>query len=204
MVCFICSFSKFGRFVLFRAVFARLGLGRVFFTFCFGPFHFGSLCSGAEPAVFRSVRTGSPQPPVVAEIFCSKLDVADVGSPQPPPGGGLLLYVAGPSARLRARFSAMPLLLGCGLALRLESTSKRSAGYSRPPPGGGLLLYVADPSARLRARFSAMPLLFGRGLALRLESTSKRSAGRSLPAAEARSSLPNLLALRRLRPNSNS
>ena len=141
MVCFICSFSKFGRFVLFRAVFARLGLGRVFFTFCFGPFHFGSLCSGAEPAVFRSVRTGSPQPPVVAEIFCSKLDVADVGSPQPPPGGGLLLYVAGPSARLRARFSAMPLLLGCGLALRLESTSKRSVGRSFAP---------RRPAARVR------------------------------------------------------
>ena len=28
---------------------------------------------------------GSPQPPIFAEIFCSKLDCAAVGNPQPPP-----------------------------------------------------------------------------------------------------------------------
>ena len=60
-------------------------------------------------ALFRFVRTASPQPPIFAEIFCSKLDCAAVGSPQPPPGGGL-------HARA-ARKQARP--LGCGL-LRLR------------------------------------------------------------------------------------
>ena len=44
----------------------------------------------------------APQLPAIAGMFCSKFDCEAIGSPQPPPGGGLLLSVAGPSARLRA------------------------------------------------------------------------------------------------------
>ena len=48
---------------------------------------------------------GSPQPPIFAEIFCSKLDCAAVGSPQQPPRRRAAISrssKAGPSARLRA------------------------------------------------------------------------------------------------------
>ena len=204
MVCFICSFSKFGRFVLFRAVFARLGLGRVFFYVLFWTVPF-------RVALFRGRAGGVSvrQDRQSAAAGCCR-DILQQArrrrrrQPAAAPGRR-----AAPLRRRPVR-SAAGSLLGDAVAVRLGLSfateinfGRGRAGYSRPP-GGGLLLYVADPSARLRARFSAMPLLFGRGLALRLESTSKRSAGRSLPAAEARSSLPNLLALSRLRPNSNS
>ncbi len=70
--------------------------------------------------------TGSPQPPTGAEAACCKLDVTDVGSTQPPPGGGLH-----PRA---ARKQAPP--LGCGPLLRLESISLEVGGPQPPPRGG--------------------------------------------------------------------
>ena len=66
--------------------------------------------------LFRSVRTGNPQ------FF-------------PPPGGGLLLSVASPSARLRA------------CLLRLESTSVE-VGSPQPPRAEGCISRPAGPLVR--------------------------------------------------------
>ena len=49
-----------------------------------------------------SVSDGGSQPLVGVEAFCCELDCEAIGSPQPLPGGGLLLCVAGSSARLWA------------------------------------------------------------------------------------------------------
>ena len=62
----------------------------------------------ARPLARSILLATSPQPPIFAEIFCSNLDCAAVGSPQPPPGGGLLPRAAQKHARP----------LGCGLVLR--------------------------------------------------------------------------------------
>ena len=56
----------------------------------------------------RPQRWTSPQPPIFTEVVCSNLDCAAVGSPQPPPGGGLQSRAA--------RKQARP--LGCRLVLR--------------------------------------------------------------------------------------
>ena len=53
----------------------------------------------------------------VVKVIAGKLGRAATGSPQPPPGGGLLLNVASPSARLRA-------------CLGLESVRQDRAGRS--------------------------------------------------------------------------
>ncbi len=72
-------------------------------------------------------------PTVVAGVFCSKLDRFAIGSPQPPPGGGLQ-SVSRRSASRRSARAARP--LGCGLvACRIDA-----AGISGPPPGGGPLI----------------------------------------------------------------
>ncbi len=65
-------------------------------------------------------------------------------SPQPPPGEGLRLYVASPSARLRDGFAA-----GIG-----------PSGPSGPQPGSGgpLLLHVASVLRRLRPDFVILNL----------------------------------------------
>ena len=111
------------------------------------------------------------------------------GSPQPPPGGGLLLCVAGPSARLRAglvqqesvrqdragrsfapRRSARPARpLGCGLALQ-QNRSVRTVRAAVSPREGPLL-------ASARPLVQARPL--GCGLALQQESVRQDRAGRS-------------------------
>ena len=127
------------------------------------------------------IATGSPQPPVVAEVFCDKCDVADVGSPQPPPGGGLLLYVASPSARLRGCPNNFDiegignLSPGGGLHPRAarKQAHRSAAGLPRvrigpsgpcgpQPPGGGVpqLLIVVCALRRLRPEFVILDIEF--------------------------------------------
>ena len=107
--------------------------------------------------------------PAFAEVFCGKLDVADVGGPQPP--GRSLPAAASrqrspaarvPQVRSRVRSARrlrpeIELAFECSksfLFFHFEFFICGFAGSRRSPqpsPGGGLLLIVAGPSARLRA-----------------------------------------------------
>ena len=72
-------------------------------------------------------------------MLCVELGRIATGSPQPPPGGGLLLTVAGPSARLRDCLFAMLSLFDCGLFARNRSVRTERAAAS--PREGPLLAY---------------------------------------------------------------
>ena len=122
----------------------------------------------------------SPQQQVVEKMCASKISRVATGSPQPSVlaeafcGKFDVGDVDSPQQQVVEKMYA-------------SKISRVATGSPQPPPGGGLLLYVAGPSARLRAFW--------------IGSIAQRLAGRSLPGAEARSSLPNLRVLRRLRPD---
>ena len=94
---------------------------------------------------FGRAATGSLLQSVVAEMLAVWLDVADVGSPQLPPGGGLLLCAAGLSARLRNCLGRLRYYSAAGFFAQIDP-----AGIGGPQPGGGggpQLLIVVRTSA---------------------------------------------------------
>ncbi len=117
----------------------------------------------------------SPQPPIFTEVVCSNLDCVAVGSPQPPPGGGLHFASrrsarADPSARLRACLVAGSTTL---------ETEQPPARFWRPGPNTG----QTRPRAEGCISRPAGPLMQARPLGCwlvsRLGSIVQRSAGRS-------------------------
>ena len=111
------------------------------------------------------------------EPFCSRFDVEDVGSPQPPPGGGLALCVEStsqevggpqpPAAEARSSLASLASFAGCDPKIRTQLILN-----SEFAPGTG-----AATRSRLRAE--------GCNLAL-LESRPVRSAA-GLPYTESTS-----------------
>ena len=99
-----------------------------------------------------------------------KIYHAAIGSPQPPPGGGLLLCVACPSARLRACPKADSMLLGIGgpqYAENAVSAFGVQCGIGppgpsgpQPPPGGGPLLFRVRAFRRLQPEWIILNLEF--------------------------------------------
>ena len=123
---------------------------------------------GAFGVEFGRVAIGSPQPPV-EKVPSSRIGPSGPAAYSPPLGGGLLLSVAGPSARLRA-------CLAIGIDL---------AEIGGPQP-----LVEKLPSSRIgrAATGSPQPPTVPRWLVA--NSTSETSAARSRPLAEGCNSRP--------------
>ena len=117
------------------------------------------------------------------------VDREATGSPQPPPGGGLLLDVAGPSARLRACLGqksmpvAVEVVVGkigraaisgpqppVGVKMLADTFGRAATGGPQPPPGGGLQL------ASRRSARTGPPLGCGAALSWNRSVRTERAA----------------------------